>query len=91
MKKYTTIILAGLVIVLAAVLMGALTYIRNQTTEVRAVKPLVKITPMEPDLSIWGVNFPNQYDTFMKTKTNNIDTSMPALHSFPGWNATRVR
>lgn len=82
MKKYTTIILAGLVIVLAAVLMGALTYIRNQTTEVRAVKPLVKITPMEPDSSIWGVNFPSQYDTFMKTKTNNIDTTYAGSSQF---------
>ena len=82
MKKYTTIILAGLVIVLAAVLMGALTYIRNQTTEVRAVVPLVKITPMEPDSSIWGVNFPNQYDTFMKTKTNNIDTTYAGSSQF---------
>lgn len=74
MKKYTTLILSGLVVVLAAVLIGVLTYVRNHPVQQRAVEPLVAIAPMEPDSSVWGVNFPNQYDTFMKTKTNNLDT-----------------
>ncbi|MBM3180593.1 MAG: ammonia-forming cytochrome c nitrite reductase subunit c552 [Chloroflexi bacterium] len=75
MKNYTTLILAGLVIILAAALVGVLTYVRNQPVEVRAVEPLVEIAPMEPDSSVWGVNFPNQYDSFVKTKTNNVDTT----------------
>ena len=82
MKNYTTLILAGLVIVLAAALVGVLTYVRNQPAEVRTVEPLVKITPMEPDSSIWGINFPNQYDTLMKTKTNNIDTTYAGSSQF---------
>ena len=52
MKKYTTIILAGLVIILAAALVGVLTYVRNQPAEVRTVEPLVEIAPMEPDSSL---------------------------------------
>src|SRR5690606_5972280 len=71
---YTTLILSGLVVVLAAVLLGVLTYVRNHPVQQRAVEPLVAIAPMEPDSSVWGVNFPNPYDTFMKTKTNHLDT-----------------
>ncbi|HNJ14162.1 MAG TPA: ammonia-forming cytochrome c nitrite reductase subunit c552, partial [Anaerolineales bacterium] len=75
MKNYTNLILAGLVIVLAAALVGVLTYVKNQPAEERAVQPLVEIAPMEPDSSKWAVNYPNQYDSLMKTKTNNIDTT----------------
>ena len=82
MKKYTTIILAGLVIILAAALVGVLTYIRNQPAEVRTVEPLVEVVPMEPDSSLWGVNFPNQYDTLMKTKTNSTDTTYAGSSQF---------
>ncbi len=82
MKNYTTLILAGFVIVLAAALVGVLIYVRNQPTKVRMVEPLVKIAPREPDSSMWGVNFPNQYDTLMKTKTNNIDTTYAGSSQF---------
>ncbi|MBK9210377.1 MAG: hypothetical protein IPL71_19650 [Anaerolineales bacterium] len=63
MKNYTNLILTGLVIVLAAVLVGVLTYVKNQPAEERAVQPLVEIAPMEPDSTKWAVNFPNQYDS----------------------------
>jgi nitrite reductase (cytochrome c-552) len=82
MKNYTTLILAGLVIVLAVALVGVLTYVKNQPAEERAIQPLVEIAPMEPDSSKWGLNFPNQYDTFMKTKTNNIDTTYAGSSQF---------
>jgi len=82
MKKYTTLVLTGLVIVLAATLVGVLTYMKNQPAEERATQPLVEIAPMEPDSSTWGVNFPNQYDSFMKTKTNNIDTTYAGSSQF---------
>jgi len=82
MKNYTTLILAGLVIVLAAALFGVLTYVKNQPAEVRTVEPLVEIAAMEPDSSVWGVNFPNQYDTLMKTKTNNLDTTYAGSSQF---------
>ena len=82
MKNYTTLILSGLVIILAAVLVGVLTYERNQPAEERAVQPLVEIAPMEPDSSKWGINFPNQYDSFMKTETNNTPTTFAGSSQF---------
>lgn len=75
MKNFTTLILAGLVIVLAAALVGLLAYLRSQPVEQRALQPLVEVTPREPDSSQWGINHPNQYDTFQKTKNNNVDTT----------------
>ncbi len=82
MKNYITLILSGLVIILAAVLVGVLTYEKNQPAEERAIQPLVEIAPMEPDSSKWGINFPNQYDSLMKTETNNIDTTYGGSSQF---------
>lgn len=82
MKNYTTLILAGLVVVLAAVLIGVMVYIQNQPAEVRAVQPLVEIAAMEPDSAKWGINYPNQYDSLMKTKTNNTDTAYAGSSQF---------
>lgn len=82
MKQYTTLILAGLVVILAAVLIGVLTYAQNHPPQERAIQPLVEIAAMEPDSSTWGINFPNQYDTFLKTKTNNIDTTYAGSSQF---------
>ena len=82
MKKYTTFILASLVLVLAAALIGVLTYVRNQPVQQRTVQPLTEIAAMEPDSAVWGVNFPNQYDTFMKTETNKLDTTFAGSSQF---------
>ncbi len=82
MKKYTTFILVGIIILLAAVLTGVLVFMKNQPVEKRAFEPLVEIAPMEPDSEKWGVNFPNQYTTLMKTETNNIDTTYAGSSQF---------
>ena len=82
MKNYTNLILAGLVIALAAALVGVLTFVKNQPAQERATEPLVEIAAMEPDSAKWGVNFPNQYDSFMKTQTNNIDTTYAGSSQF---------
>lgn len=82
MKNYTTLILAGLVIVLAAVLVGVMVYIQNQPAEARAVEPLVEIAAMEPDSAKWGINYPNQYDGLMKTASNNVDTTYAGSSAF---------
>ena len=82
MKNYTTLILAGLVIVLAAVLIGVMVYIQNQPAEVRAIQPLVEIAEMEPDSARWGINYPNQYHSLLKTETNNIDTTYAGSSQF---------
>lgn len=82
MKRYTTAILAGLVILLAVALIGVLIFLRSQPVEPRAFATLVSIAPMEPDSEKWGVNFPNEYSTFLKTKANNIDTTYGGSSKF---------
>ena len=82
MKNYVAYILAGLVIVLAVALIGTLMYAQNQTSTERSIAPLVEIAPMEPDSAKWGVNFPNEYDSFMKTQTNNVDTTYGGSSQF---------
>ncbi len=82
MKKYTTFILVGLILVLAAALIGVLTFMKNQPPQQRAVQPLVEIAAMEPDSARWGINFPNQWTSFQKTATNNIDTTYGGSSQF---------
>jgi nitrite reductase (cytochrome c-552) len=82
MKKYTTFVLTGIIVVLSAVLIGVLTFMKNQPPQERAFQPLVEIKAMEPDSELWGQNFPNQYTTFQKTATNNIDTTYAGSSQF---------
>lgn len=82
MKKYTTIILAGIIVLLSAVLVGVLVFMKNQPPQERAFQQLVEIKAMEPDSSLWGQNFPNQWSTLQKTKTNNIDTTYAGSSQF---------
>ena len=65
MQKYSTILLVGIIVVLAAVLAGVLVFQKNQPAQERAFEPLVEVKAMEPDSSIWGKNFPNQYESLM--------------------------
>jgi nitrite reductase (cytochrome c-552) len=75
MKKYTTIILVGIIVVLAAVLVGVLLFMKNQPPQERAViQPVVTVKAMEPDSSIWGQNFPNEYSSLIATANNNTPT-----------------
>jgi nitrite reductase (cytochrome c-552) len=83
MKKYGTWILVGIIVLLAAVLAGVLIYLYNQPPQQRAVvSPIVEIKPMEPDSSIWGQNFPLQWETLQKTETNNTDTTFGGSSKF---------
>jgi nitrite reductase (cytochrome c-552) len=82
MKKYMTLILTGIIVVLGAILIGVLTFMKNQPPQQRAFQPLVEIKPMEPDSSIWGQNFPNQWSSFQKTATNNVDTTYGGSSQF---------
>ncbi len=61
MKKYAVpIILVGIIIVLAAVLAGVLIYLKNQPPQQRAFQPVTTVKPLEPDSSIWGLNYPER-------------------------------
>jgi nitrite reductase (cytochrome c-552) len=70
----TTVILSGIIVLLAAGLAGTLVYIRNQPPPVRGVTPLISIAAQEPDSALWGENFPNQYSTLQLTASNQART-----------------
>jgi nitrite reductase (cytochrome c-552) len=75
MKKYaTTIILVGIIIVLAAILSGVLIYLKNQPPQQRAFQSITTVKPLEPDSSIWGLNYPNEYSSLIQTAANNAST-----------------
>jgi nitrite reductase (cytochrome c-552) len=82
MKKYTTFILIGIIILLAAVLIGVLIYLKNQPPQTRGFEPLVEIAAFEPDSSKWGLNFPNQYATLLKTEANATPTTYGGSEKF---------
>lgn len=82
MKKYTNLILTGIIIVLATLLTGTLIFLKNQPPQERAIAPIVEIKSMEPDSARWGINFPNQWNTLQKTETNNVDTTYGGSSKF---------
>ncbi len=82
MKNYSTLLLVGIIVILAATLAGVLVFVKNQPAQERAFQPLVEIAAMEPDSSVWGKNFPLQYDSLMQTAKNNIDTTYGGSSQF---------
>lgn len=75
MKTSTySIVATGIIVVLAAALIGVLVFMKNQPPLTRGVAPLVEVAEMEPDSSVWGLNFPNQYTALLQTETNNTRT-----------------
>jgi nitrite reductase (cytochrome c-552) len=83
MKRYTTIILAGVVGLLAAILAGVLIFVRNQPPQQRSVLPqIVQVKPLEPDSAIWGENFPNEWSTLQQTQVNNTRTKYGGSEKF---------
>jgi nitrite reductase (cytochrome c-552) len=82
MKNYMTLILTGIIVVLAAILVGVLVFMKNQPPQQRAFEAVANIKPMEPDSAIWGQNFPNQWSSFQKTATNNVDTTYAGSSQF---------
>ena len=76
MKQSTLVmILTVIIIILAAGLVGVLIFMKNQPLPERGVAPLVEVAAMEPDSSIWGTNFPNQYSSLLKTYDTNTRTT----------------
>lgn len=82
MKKYSTFIMVGIIVVLAAALTGTLIFMTNQPPQQRGFTPLTEIAAMEPDASKWGLNFPNQYSSFLKTADNTIATTFGGSDMF---------
>lgn len=76
MKKYTVIILVGIIVLLAVILVGVLIFMKNQPPQERAlIQPVITIQPLEPDSSLWGQNFPNEYSSLLLTAGNNTPTT----------------
>lgn len=71
----TTIVFTGIIVILAAALIGVLLYIKSQPAPQRGFPPLTDIQEVEPDSSKWGINFPNQYSSFLLTESNNTRTT----------------
>ncbi len=74
-RPSVVLILSGIIVILAAALIGVLIFVKNQPPLARGVPPITQIEEMEPDSSKWGVNYPNQYSTLLKTETNNTRTT----------------
>ena len=83
MKQSTIIlILTGIILVLAAGLIGVLIFMKNQPLPERGIPPLVEVAAMEPDSSVWGTNFPNQYSSLLQTYDNNTRTTYGGSEDF---------
>lgn len=78
----TTLVLTGIIVILAVALIGTLIFVSNQPKPDRGIEPIVQIEEMEPDSSKWGVNFPNQYSTLQKTESNNTRTTFGGSEKF---------
>ncbi len=68
------IIVTGIIVVMAGIIIALLLFIENQVEPIRGFMPMVEVNAMEPDSSVWGVNFPNQYATFLLTSENSERT-----------------
>lgn len=66
--RRTVWLLTALVVVLAAALIGVFVFLNNQPLQARGPQALVSIAPMEPDPQKWAVNFPHQYDSWLRTQ-----------------------
>ncbi len=66
--------LSAIIIILAGIVVALLVFMKNQPLQKRGVTPIVDVKAMEPDSSVWGTNFANQYSTLLKTETNNVQT-----------------
>ncbi len=81
-RSGTVIILSVIIVVLAVGLVAVLLFMKNQPAPVRGVTPLVEIAQMEADSAKWGLNFPNQYSSLLKTETNNTQTAYAGSNPF---------
>lgn len=81
-KVSSTLLLSGIVVVLAAAVVGLLFFLKNQPPPQRGILPLIDIAAMEPDNSRWGINYSNEYSTYLLTKTNHTRTTYGGSEPF---------
>ena len=80
--RIAMIVLAAIFVIMAAVIVGLLVFMRNQPMQVRGVQPMVEIQAQEPDSSLWGQNFPNQWSTLLLTEINDVKTNYGGSQPF---------
>ena len=73
-KPWLPWLLSAIIVILAAAVIVLLVFLKNQPPQVRGIPPMVEVSAHEPDSSIWGQNFPNQYTTLLRTEANNTRT-----------------
>jgi nitrite reductase (cytochrome c-552) len=76
------IISTAIIVVLAVALIGVLIFMYNQPPPTRGIPPLVEVPEQEPDPSVWGINFANQYSTYLMTGTNEFRTQYGGSDAF---------
>ncbi len=76
MKKLAIpILMTGIIVVLGALLVWVLLFLKNQPPQARTFEPVVSVKPLEPDSAIWGENFPNEYSSLLLTADNKTPTT----------------
>lgn len=76
MKKISPITILSITIaILVVAVIGLLWFIKLQPDPIRGIPPITEISPTEPDSSVWGTNFPNQYSSYLLTADNNTRTA----------------
>jgi len=73
-RSISIFILVAVTVAIAAASVMSLIFIKNQPVSTRGINPMVVVNAMEPDSAQWGLNFPNEYSTFLLTKTNQVRT-----------------
>jgi len=80
--KIVPIALSVIIVILAGTVVALMLFMKNQPIQTRGVPAIVEVAAMEPDSAVWGVNFPNQYTTFLQTETNNARTPFGGSEPF---------
>lgn len=81
-RHWKTLLVSSVIVVLSGIIVGLLIFMKNQPPEKRGIAPLIEIASMEADSAPWGVNFPNQYTTYLRTGTNNQRTTYGGSEPF---------
>jgi nitrite reductase (cytochrome c-552) len=81
---------AGIIVILAAALIGVLLFMKSQPAPTRGIPPMVEIAEFEPDSELWSLNFPNQYSTMQLTGSNNTRTPFGGSLPFLSWKKIRA-
>lgn len=81
-EKILPIALSAIILILAGTVVALLVFLKNQPIQKRGVAPMIEIAKLEADSAQWGLNFPNQYTTLLKTASNTTRTTYGGSDAF---------